>query len=156
MVSPSQVPLILPTAYTNSWTNPDYWVKTASDTYKQGIKLDMITPFSSSITIDMLGSLLTFSGEPTFTFAAAYQSIFSLYSAAIANNIVNCNKPFTYYFNQQYNVSILWCQLSSGGQNQINISYPFFSSNLGAGFPFQTSFSYGFSDSDGQMIAYRT
>jgi hypothetical protein len=40
--------------------------------------------------------------------------------------------------------------------NQIVISYPYYSSSLGTGFPFSQAFSYAVEDSDGNLVAFRT
>jgi hypothetical protein len=112
--------------------------------------------FSASNTIDMQGSVLTYSGSPFLTFTSVSMSIFSSYSSALSNNRLPCNTPFYYNYNGLYNVNVLWCPLLNGTVNQVTIYYPFYSAALGASFPFETVFAYGFSDSTGNLIAYKT
>jgi len=141
--------------YTNNWTSTNYWVNTLSDTYNQGINLNLIAPFSTYNTIDYKNSMLTYLGAPSLTFTSIYKSIFSSYSSAVVS-LKNCDKPFTYEFNSLYNVSVLWCPLINGAINPVNISFPLYPNNVGVGFPFSTMFAYGFSDGSGNLMAYRT
>ena len=104
----------------------------------------------------MLGSLLTYAGSPSSTFTSIHQSVFSTFFSAVANNLNSCDLPFTYLFNSNYNVTVLWCPLSALQGNQIVINYPYYPNNLGSGFPFSQVFSYGFEDGSGSLIAFRT
>jgi hypothetical protein len=104
----------------------------------------------------MQGSVLTYSGSPFLTFTSVSMSIFSSYSSALSNNLLPCNTPFYYNYNGLYNVNVLWCPLLNGTVNQVTINYPFYSAALGANFPFETVFAYGFSDCTGNLIAYKT
>lgn len=138
------------------WSNPDYWVRSAGDQYKQAIDLNQISAYSSQNTIDMLGSVLTYTGSPSSTFTSLQQSIFSSFSTATSNNINSCDLPFTYSYNTLYNATVLWCPLSAFQGNQILINYPYYPNNLGSGFPFSQIFSYGFDDGSGNLVAFRT
>lgn len=132
-------------------------MRTASDIYKQGVNLNQITAFSAQNTIDMLGSVLTYSnGNPSCTFTSIYQSIFSDFSSAFSNGITACDTPFSYVYSLNYNVSVLWCPLMAYQTNQIVISYPYYSSNLGTGFPFSKMFSYAVEDNTGNLLGFRT
>ena len=103
----------------------------------------------------MSGSVLTYSGNPGCTFTALHQSILSDFSNAIANTITACDTPFSYVYSNNYNVTVLWCQLFAYQSNQIVISYPYYPSNLGSGFPFAQMLSYAIEDSFGNLVAFR-
>ena len=125
-ISPASIPIISVSTYTNPWSSNSYWIKTISDTYNQGLNLNSLIQFTPSTTIDMLASILTFTGIPSFTFTSAYINIFSAYTSALTNN-VPCDQPFSYIYNSLYSVNVLWCPLINGGVNQVVINYPFFS-----------------------------
>lgn len=125
-ISPTSIPIISVATYSNPSASNSYWIRTISDTYKQGLNLNSLIQFTPSTTIDMLGSTLTYAGTPSLTFTSAYINIFSSYTSALANNIP-CDQPFSYTYNSFYSVNVLWCPLINGGVNQVVINYPFFS-----------------------------
>jgi hypothetical protein len=84
----------------------------------------------------MNGSTLTFSGTPSFTFTSLHTSILSSFSRGRANNLKDCDLPFIYKFNQLYEVTVLWCPFEIGLSNQVAISYPYYTTLFGSGFPF--------------------
>jgi len=149
-------PVVTVNGAVSAWSNPDYWVMTGSDQYKQTLNLNQIAAFSSQNTIDMSGSILTYSDNPSSTFTSTHQSIFSPYSTAIANTLSLCDSPFTYTYNMLYNITVLWCPLSAFQGNQILINYPYYPTNIGSGFPFSQIFSYAIEDGSGNLIAFRT
>ncbi len=51
-------------------------------------------------------------------------------------------------------IAVLWCPLSLLSTNQIVISYPYFSV-YGSGYPFDATFAYAVSDSDGSLLSFR-
>jgi hypothetical protein len=155
-LSPSPIPLISVGTFSNPWASSNYWVKTSTDIYNEGLNLNSIVQFSSSNSIDMLGSNLTYSGAPFITFTSIYTSIFSSYSTILANNQLVCNSPFKYNYNSLYDVTVLLCPLLSNSLNQVVINYPLYSGSMGANFPFQTIFAYAFSDGLGNLVAFRT
>ena len=104
----------------------------------------------------MQGSVLTYSGNPSSTFTSLYESIFSDFSYAVANTIAACDSPFSYLFNKNYRVTVLFCALMAFQGNQIVINYPYYPTTLGAGFPFSQMLNYAVQDSNGNLIAYRT
>lgn len=71
------LPSVAVNVYANPWVSNSYWVRTAADVYRQGLNLNSITQFSSANSIDMQGSMLTFSGNPFLTFTSLSLSIFT-------------------------------------------------------------------------------
>jgi hypothetical protein len=74
----------------------------------------------------------------------------------VANTIAECDNPFSYVFNKNYKVTVLLCPLMAFQGNQIVINYPYYTSNIGAGFPFSQIFNYAVEDISGNLIAFRT
>ncbi len=83
----------------------------------------------------MNGSVLTVGGVPSLTFTSKYYNIFTPFTNAISNGLYECDSPFSYSYQMEYNVTVLWCPLVKNAVNQIVINYPFFNGALGAGFP---------------------
>lgn len=142
--------------YANAWTNADYWVKTVSDTYSQGLSLAQVVPFTSSTAVNMQSTVLTTSTPISLTLTSKHYSIFTPFSTAIANLQDSCDTPFTYEYQRQYNITVLWCQLIQGAVNQVVISYPYYPNIFGAGFPFSALLAYAIAEVQGGLIAFRT
>ncbi len=136
------------------WLNSSYWVFNPSDYYNQSIDINSISPFLSSIAINMQGSSLSFGSNPSSTFTSTGLNPFSPFSWAIANTLDSCPPPFSYQYEQSKEIAVLWCPLSLLSTNQIVISYPYFSV-YGSGYPFDATFAYAVSDSDGSLLSFR-